>query len=70
MLTLRASTLRNHAGQYALPGGRIDEGETPEQAALRELREEVGLTLEPDAVLGRLDDFATRSGFAITPVVT
>jgi mutator protein MutT len=70
VLTLRASTLRNHAGQYALPGGRIDEGETPEEAALRELREEVGLTLEPDAVLGRLDDFATRSGFAITPVVT
>jgi 8-oxo-dGTP pyrophosphatase MutT (NUDIX family) len=70
VLTLRASTLRNHAGQYALPGGRIDEGETPEEAALRELREEVGLTLEPDAVLGRLDDFATRSGFAITPVLT
>jgi mutator protein MutT len=70
VLTLRASTLRNHAGQYALPGGRIDEGETPEQAALRELREEVGLTLEPASVLGRLDDFATRSGFVITPVVT
>jgi mutator protein MutT len=70
VLTVRASTLRNHAGQYALPGGRIDEGETPEQAALRELREEVGLTLEPASVLGRLDDFATRSGFAITPVVT
>jgi 8-oxo-dGTP pyrophosphatase MutT (NUDIX family) len=70
VLTLRASTLRNHAGQYALPGGRIDEGETPEEAALRELREEVGLVLDPDAVLGRLDDFATRSGFAITPVVT
>jgi mutator protein MutT len=70
VLTLRTSTLRNHAGQYALPGGRMDEGETPEQAALRELREEVGLTLEPASVLGRLDDFATRSGFAITPVVT
>ena len=70
VLTERASTLRNHAGQYALPGGRIDEGETPEQAALRELREEVGLNLEPASVLGRLDDFATRSGFAITPVVT
>jgi mutator protein MutT len=70
VLTLRASTLRNHAGQYALPGGRIDQGETPEEAALRELKEEVGLTLEPASVLGRLDDFATRSGFAITPVVT
>jgi 8-oxo-dGTP pyrophosphatase MutT (NUDIX family) len=70
VITLRASTLRNHAGQYALPGGRIDEGETPEQTALRELHEEVGLRLGPEAVIGRLDDFATRSGFAITPVVT
>lgn len=70
VITERASTLRNHAGQYALPGGRIDDGETPEQAALRELHEEVGLRLAPDAIIGRLDDFATRSGFAITPVVT
>jgi len=69
VLTERASSLRNHAGQYALPGGRIDSGETPEGAALRELREEVGLRLGPAAILGRLDDFATRSGFAITPVV-
>jgi 8-oxo-dGTP pyrophosphatase MutT (NUDIX family) len=69
VLTERASSLRNHAGQYALPGGRIDGGETPEEAALRELREEVGLRLGPAAILGRLDDFATRSGFAITPVV-
>jgi 8-oxo-dGTP pyrophosphatase MutT (NUDIX family) len=69
VLTERASSLRNHAGQYALPGGRIDGGETPEEAALRELREEVGLRLRPAAILGRLDDFATRSGFAITPVV-
>jgi len=70
VITERASTLRNHAGQYALPGGRIDDGETPEQAALRELHEEVGLHLAPEAVIGRLDDFATRSGFAMTPVVT
>jgi mutator protein MutT len=69
VLTRRAATLRRHAGQWALPGGRIDAGETPEQAALRELQEEVGLDLEPDRVLGRLDDFVTRSGFAITPVV-
>ena len=52
-----------------MPGGRIDAGETPEQAALRELHEEVGLDLSADAVLGRLDDFVTRSGFVITPVV-
>jgi mutator protein MutT len=69
LLTRRASGLRSHAGQWALPGGRLDEGETPEQAALRELQEEVGLTPDPSAVLGRLDDYATRSGYLITPVV-
>jgi 8-oxo-dGTP pyrophosphatase MutT (NUDIX family) len=69
LLTLRADTLRAHAGQWALPGGRIDEGETPERAALRELHEELGLALPPEAVLGRLDDYATRSGYVITPVL-
>jgi len=69
ILTRRAKTLRNHAGQWALPGGRIDAGETPEQTALRELAEEVHLQLDPSAVLGRLDTFVTRSGYAITPVV-
>jgi len=69
LLTRRAGHLRQHAGQWALPGGRLDEGETPERAALRELDEEVGLHLPPDAVLGRLDDYATRSGYTITPVV-
>ncbi len=69
LLTRRAAGLRSHAGQWALPGGRIDDGETPEQAALRELAEEVGLQLDAAAVLGRLDDYATRSGYLITPVV-
>jgi 8-oxo-dGTP pyrophosphatase MutT (NUDIX family) len=69
LLTRRASDLRAHAGQWALPGGRIDGGETPEAAALRELHEEVGLMLDARAVLGRLDDYATRSGYVITPVV-
>lgn len=69
ILTRRAPDLRHHPDQWALPGGRVDAGESAEQAALRELAEEVGLDLEPSAVLGRLDDFVTRSGFVITPVV-
>lgn len=69
LLTRRASRLGRHAGQWALPGGRVDAGETAVAAALRELDEEIGLRLAPDAVLGRLDDYPTRSGFAITPVV-
>lgn len=69
ILTKRSAGLRNHAGQWALPGGSMDAGETAEQTALRELGEEVGLLLHNDAILGRLDDFITRSGFLITPVV-
>jgi len=69
ILTRRSMQLRDHAGQWALPGGRIEAGETPEQAALRELFEEVNLVLDDSAVLGRLDDYVTRSGFVITPVV-
>ncbi|MBT2321873.1 CoA pyrophosphatase [Variovorax paradoxus] len=69
LLTRRALHLRNHPNQWALPGGAIDGAESPELAALRELHEEVGLHLDQLAILGRLDDFATRSGFVITPVV-
>lgn len=69
VLTKRTSRLRAHPGQWALPGGRTEPGESPERAALRELREEVGVVLDEDAVLGRLDDYVTRSGFVITPVV-
>lgn len=69
ILTRRSMRLANHAGQWALPGGRVDPGETPEDAAVRELEEEVGLALGRERVLGRLDDFVTRSGFLITPIV-
>jgi 8-oxo-dGTP pyrophosphatase MutT (NUDIX family) len=69
LLTRRATKLRAHAGQWALPGGRCDAGETPQQAALRELHEELGLDAHPTSVLGLLDDFVTRSGYAIAPVV-
>ncbi len=69
LLTLRAGSLRAHRGQWALPGGRCDAGETPVDAALRELHEELGLELGSDSVLGQLDDYPTRSGYLITPVV-
>lgn len=69
ILTRRSASLRSHPGQWALPGGRLDGAESAEQAALRELHEEVSVALTPADVLGRLDDFLTRSGFVMTPVV-
>jgi 8-oxo-dGTP pyrophosphatase MutT (NUDIX family) len=69
LLTKRPDTLNRHAGQWALPGGRLDEGENVTQAGLRELDEELGVRLPESHVLGRLDDYATRSGFRISPLV-
>ena len=69
VLTRRLSTLRRHSGQWALPGGRLEPGETVAAAALREIEEEVGLHLAADAILGRLDDFSSRSGHLISPIV-
>ena len=69
LLTRRAAGLRSHSAQWALPGGRCDAGETQAQAALRELHEELGLELGEGDVLGLLDDYPTRSGYLITPVV-
>jgi len=69
LLCRRASRMSRHAGQWALPGGRVDDGETPLEAALRELDEELGLLLDAQSVVGWLDDYPTRSGYVITPVV-
>ncbi|WP_235738686.1 NUDIX hydrolase [Nocardioides alcanivorans] len=69
LLCRRSSRLRSHPAQWALPGGRIDEGEDPIAAAIRETDEELGVRLGPDDVLGLMDDYPTRSGYVITPVV-
>lgn len=69
LLTKRTPRLRSHGGQWALPGGRVDAGETVEQTALRELHEELGVHASAADVLGALDDYPTRSGFLIAPVV-
>ncbi|MDA0664377.1 MAG: CoA pyrophosphatase [Proteobacteria bacterium] len=69
LLTRRANKLNAHAGQFALPGGRVEPGETAIEAALRELEEEVGVDIGAETVLGLLDDYPSRSGYRITPVV-
>ena len=69
LLTLRSARLKSHAGQVSFPGGRIEEGETPEQAALREAEEEVGLDPALPVLLGRLPPLLTGTGYRVTPVV-
>ena len=69
VLCRRSAGLNRHASQWALPGGRLDPGESPIDAARRETHEEIGVRLDESSVLGLLDDYATRSGYVITPVV-
>lgn len=69
IVTRRPMAMREHGGQWALPGGRLDPGETAVEAALRELHEEINLELSDGDVLGLLDDYTTRSGYIMTPVV-
>jgi 8-oxo-dGTP pyrophosphatase MutT (NUDIX family) len=69
LLTLRNSTLSSHAGQVAFPGGRLDPGESPEEAALREAHEEVGLAANLVELTGRLPEHVTGTGYLVTPVV-
>ncbi|MEP6752750.1 MAG: CoA pyrophosphatase [Candidatus Dormiibacterota bacterium] len=68
-LFLRAAGLANHPGQFALPGGKLLKEEDAAAGALRELHEELGLPADRNSVLGLLDDYDTRSGFTISPVV-
>lgn len=69
LLTRRSAALKRHAGQWALPGGRLDKNESTFEAAVRETQEEIGLTLDESCFLGRLDDYVTRSGYVMTPLV-
>jgi 8-oxo-dGTP pyrophosphatase MutT (NUDIX family) len=69
ILTVRREHLRTHAGQIAFPGGRLDEGEEPVAAALREAHEELGLDPALVELAGRLDEYRTVTGYVVTPVI-
>jgi 8-oxo-dGTP pyrophosphatase MutT (NUDIX family) len=69
LLTQRTAHLKDHAGQISLPGGRLEPGEDPVAAALREADEEIGLSADRVEVLGELRPYLTGTGFRIHPVV-
>lgn len=70
LLTRRTNNLAKHAGQISFPGGHVDKiDRTPEETALRETEEETGLKRKHIDIVGRLDDYETRTGFRVTPIV-
>lgn len=69
LLTRRTDHLHDHAGQVSFPGGKAEAKETPEETALREAEEEIGLKADRLEILGRLPEYCTVTGFSIIPVV-
>lgn len=69
LFTVRSSQLSSHAGEISFPGGRVDDGETLEEAARREAFEEIGLTVTSESILGYLDDVPSPAKYIVTPVV-
>jgi 8-oxo-dGTP pyrophosphatase MutT (NUDIX family) len=69
ILTQRPATMRDHPGQVAFPGGKIDHGESPLDAALREAEEELGMARDTVRIIGPTDRYITGTGFDITPVL-
>lgn len=69
LLTVRSTGLSNHAGQISFPGGRLDDGETVEEAAIRETAEEIGIAVHPEMLVGRLDDHPSPARYIVTPVL-
>lgn len=69
LLIHRPSNMRSHPGQVAFPGGKIDPGETPVEAALREAWEELGIHGRDVTVIGTSDQYRTGTGYEVTPVI-
>ena len=67
LFTVRSNALNHHAGQIAFPGGKLDPDESTDQAAVREMQEEIGII--PSQIIGRLDQQPSPAGFIVTPIV-